>query len=77
MSAWNKLWVRDTVERTAATWAQTFLGLLIAGWTTDAIDLAVVQSAAIAAIPAALAVLKAAIARNVPGTVSPASLIDA
>lgn len=76
MSTFNKVWVRDVAERTVATWAQTFLGLLLAGWTTDAVDLTLVQSAAVAAIPAALAVLKGAIAAKVPGTVSPASLAE-
>jgi hypothetical protein len=75
MSAWNKLWLRDTVERTLATYVQAFIGLLLASAATSW-DIATVKAAAVAAVPAALAVVKAAIARNVPGTVSPASLIE-
>ena len=58
----DRAWQRDAVERTVATYAQTFLGLLVAGWASDAVDLAVIQSAAIA--------------RKVPGTISPASLAE-
>ena len=52
--------ILDTVERTLAAYATTFLGLLLA----DGFDLTSVGSlraAAIAAIPAGLSVLKAAI----------------
>ena len=72
----NSTWLRDVIERTAATYVQAFLGLLLVGWTTDTIDLSIVQAAAVAAIPAALAVLKGAIASKVPGTISPASLTE-
>lgn len=77
MSKYNKVWFRDVAERTVATWVQAFVGLLLAGWTTDTVDLSLIQSAAVAAIPAALAVVKGALAASVPGTVSPASVIDA
>jgi len=51
---------------------QSLIGLLIVSGVTD---LAAVQSAAIAAIPAALSVIKSYLAeRYAPGTVSPASL---
>lgn len=76
MSKYNRIWFRDVAERTAATYFQTFVGLLLAGWTTDAVDLSLFQSAAIAAVPAALAVLKGALAASVPSTVSPASLAE-
>lgn len=66
-------WMRDTIERTLATYVQALIGLLIASWS-GAIDLAAVQTAAWAAIPAALAVIKAAVAARVDNTVSPASL---
>ena len=72
----DRAWQRDTIERTVATYVQGFLGLVIAGWASDAVDLAMIESAAIAAVPAALAVVKAAIARKVPGTMSPASLAE-
>jgi len=72
----NRIWFRDVAERTLSTYAQSFIGLLLAGWTTDAVDLTLVQTAAVAAVPAALAVLKGALASRVPGTISPASLTD-
>ena len=63
---------RDLAERAAATYVQAFLGLLIAA---SVVDLKVIQSAAVAAIPAALSVIKSIIAEKyAPGTVSPASL---
>lgn len=52
--------ILDTIERTAAAYATTFLGLLLA----DGFDLTSVgalKAAAIAAIPAGLSVLKAAV----------------
>ena len=62
----------DLVERAVATYVQTVIGLLIVSGVTD---LAAVQSAAVAAIPAGLSVVKSVLAeRYVPGTVSPASL---
>lgn len=57
-------WLRDMIERTGATWAVGFLTLVAAGWA-DKIDLDLVQSAAWAAAPAALAVVKAAVASRV------------
>ena len=48
---------QDIAERATATYVQTFIGLLIVGWT-DTIDLAVIQTAAVAAVPAALSVIK-------------------
>ncbi|MFD0405031.1 holin [Kitasatospora sp. NPDC127116] len=53
--------VLDLVERTVATYAVAFLGLLLA----DGVDLASVgtlRAAAVAALPAALTVLKSAVA---------------
>lgn len=64
--------VRDLTERAVATYAQTFLGLLIA---SGVVDISAVKAAAVAAIPAALSVVKSLIAeRFAPGTISPASL---
>jgi hypothetical protein len=62
--------ILDTVERTLGTYAVAFLGLLLA----DGFDLTSVgalRAAAIAAIPAGLSVLKAAVGSLVgdPGTV--------
>ena len=69
-------WLRDTVERTAATFVQTFLALVLAAWQTG-VDLATVQAAALAGLAAALAVVKAAVAARWGGDVSPASLAPA
>jgi hypothetical protein len=67
------VWLKDTIERTVATYVEVLIGLLIAGWT-DHIDWSFAKTAAVAAVPAALAVAKAALAELRPGTVSPASL---
>lgn len=67
--------VRDLVERVLATYVQAFAGLLIASWS-DAVDLSTLRAAAVAAIPAALAVVKAGMARMV-GDPDTASLADA
>jgi hypothetical protein len=68
-------WLKDTAERAIATYVQVFLGLLIAGWSTDKLDLSVLSTAALAAVPALLAVIKAALAAHVDPSVSPASLV--
>ena len=62
----------DLAERAISTYVQGFLGLLIAAGVTS---LDTIQAAAVAAIPAALSVVKSLLAEKfVPGTVSPASL---
>ena len=50
----------DVAERTLWTWAESFLGLLIAApmFADGLVDLSVVETAAVAGIPAALAVVK-------------------
>ncbi|RLU81142.1 hypothetical protein CTZ27_33425 [Streptomyces griseocarneus] len=45
----------DLAERTAATYVEAFLGLLLAGTVTD---LSTAKAAAVSALPAALAVVK-------------------
>lgn len=55
----NRLFL-DTVERTVGTYAVTFLGLLLADGV-DLTNLGAVKAAAIAAVPAALSVVKAAV----------------
>lgn len=50
----------DTVERTLGTYAVAFLGLLLADGF-DLTNLSSLKAAAIAAIPAGLSVLKAAV----------------
>lgn len=51
----------DIAERAGLTYVEAFLGLLLASGTTDIVDLSTLQSAAVAAIPAGLAVVKGAI----------------
>ncbi|MFE5628485.1 holin [Streptomyces sp. NPDC056543] len=52
--------VLDTVERVVGTYAVTFLGLVLTDGF-DLTDLGAVKAAALAAVPAALSVVKAAI----------------
>ena len=54
-------YARDVAERAVATYLEAFFGLLIASWATE-LDASVITTAAIAAVPAALAVLKGAAA---------------
>ena len=68
----NTTWLRDTFERTVSTYLQAFVGLVLAAGVTS-FDVGTVKAAAVAAVPAALAVIKAALAARVPGTISPAS----
>lgn len=56
--------VLDLVERTAATYVAAFLGLLLAD-QFDLTSLSAVKAAAVAALPAALTVLKGAFATAV------------
>lgn len=61
----SRAFLADLAERTAATYVETFSGLLIAGWA-DVADLgilSVAETAGVAAVPAALAVVKAGAAR--------------
>jgi hypothetical protein len=51
----------DIAERAVLTYAEAFLGLLLAAGTTSIVDLSTLQSAAVAAIPAGLAIVKGAI----------------
>lgn len=53
--------VADVAERTVLTYLEALLGLLLAGAATDIVDFTFLQSAAIAAVPAALTVIKGAI----------------
>ncbi|WP_128977290.1 holin [Streptomyces roseicoloratus] len=52
--------ILDTVERTIGTYAVTFLGLVLADGF-DLTSVSALKAAAIAAIPAALSVVKAAV----------------
>lgn len=51
----------DIAERTVLTYVEAFLGLLLASGTTNLVTLSALESAAIAAIPAGLAVIKGAV----------------
>jgi hypothetical protein len=67
----------DVVARVARTFALSFAGLVVAGWTgvTDFRDLGdLVEAAAVASIPAALALAKALIAQRFVGGTTPALL---
>ena len=63
----TRKYLTDLAERTVATYIETLAGLLIVGWAdfgdvADFLDFG--TSAAIAAVPAALAVIKAGMARQ-------------
>ena len=60
-------YLRDLAERVASTYFQALIGLLIAsGFGVDGVlDLSLVVKAAIAALPAALSLLKGLLARSV------------
>ncbi|MFG2956354.1 hypothetical protein ACGF5O_21855 [Streptomyces sp. NPDC048291] len=51
----------DIAERSVLTYVEAFLGLLLASETTNLVALSTLESAAIAAIPAGLAVAKGAV----------------
>lgn len=51
----------DVAERTMLTYVETFLGLLLASGATDLVDLSAAKAAAVAALPAALTVVKSAV----------------
>lgn len=63
----------DVVERTLATYAVTFLGLLLASGF-DLTSLGALKSAAVAAIPAALTVIKGVLATFIGDPTSAAVL---
>ncbi|WP_236244212.1 hypothetical protein [Streptomyces sp. CC210A] len=62
----------DIAERAVLTYIEAFLGLLLASGTTNVITLSAFESAAVAAIPAGLAVFKGAVGSILgrPGTAS-------
>jgi hypothetical protein len=62
----TRKYLLDLAERTAATYLETLLGLLLVGWAdwgtvSEFLDFG--TSAAVAAVPAGLAVLKGGLAR--------------
>jgi hypothetical protein len=60
----NRRFLLDLGERTVATYAQAWAGLLLAD-STHLLSLGAARAAAIAALPAALAVIKGALAGSV------------
>ncbi|MCF1592370.1 MULTISPECIES: holin [Streptomyces] len=66
----------DVAERTVLTYVEAFLGLLLAGAVTDIVDLSVLQTASVAALPAALTVVKGAIGTRL-GQIGTASWLPA
>lgn len=70
-------YLSDLAERVGVTYVEALVGLLIAGWTNvaslgDVLTLG--RAAVVAALPAALAVVKAGLARFV-GDAADASLV--
>lgn len=64
-----KLWALDMAERAAWTALQAFLAV----WTVT--DLSSTRTAGIAALAAAISVVKSGIASRYAGTISPASMV--
>jgi len=54
-------WMRDMLERTVATYVEAFVGLVLAAEMVDGISLGVLEMAAVSALPAAWAVVKASL----------------
>ncbi|MGW2886395.1 hypothetical protein ACWDDN_13760 [Streptomyces griseoruber] len=52
--------IADIAERAVLTYVEAFLGLLLASGATNVVALSALESAAVAAIPAGLAVVKGA-----------------
>ncbi|GAA3727232.1 holin [Streptomyces tremellae] len=71
----NKPFLLDLAERTAATYVETFAGLLLAD-TTHLLNLGDARAAAVAALPAAFSVIKAALAGSI-GSAPTASALPA
>lgn len=70
-------WWADTAYRTGSTFVVAFVGQVAAVEVLETIDLSWIQNVAISSGMAALAVLKAVIARRRPPGITPASLVTA
>lgn len=77
MSQDFKTWAIDTAERTAFTFVQSFLGLIVvsATNTVDSLSVSTIEAALVSAVISALAVLKGALASRRHG-MSPASFVS-
>jgi hypothetical protein len=73
----KKFWV-DAVERVVATYVEVFLGLIIGSAFVDSgkLNMGAITAAGIAALPAALSLVKALVASRL-GDPETASLVDA
>ena len=73
-----KAWALDTAERTVFTFAQSFLGLILASASgaVEGLSASTLEVALLSAVISSLAVLKGAIAKRRDG-ISPASLLRA
>jgi uncharacterized membrane protein YdbT with pleckstrin-like domain len=71
-----KTWAKDTAERTAFTFVQSFLGLIVVSATNsvDSLSVSTLEAALVSAVISALAVLKGALASRQQG-ISPASFL--
>lgn len=61
----SKTWIKDTVERVAATFAESALGLWILTGPADTFSLSALKLIGTSAVIAAAAVLKSAIAAKI------------
>ena len=69
----NRRWVVDSAERVAATYVEAVAGLVLANMA-GVTSLDTWRTAAVAALPAAVAAVKTVAAGMVGGTMSPASI---
>lgn len=61
----SRTWLKDTIERTVATFAEAAIGVWILAGPADVFEITVLEGAASAGVIAGLAVVKAAIASKV------------
>jgi hypothetical protein len=72
--ATGRLWSMDTLERLVLTFLQTFLAAFL---TTGSYDLNTAKTAALAGVAAIVSLLMSVLAKPVPRTLTPASLVKA
>lgn len=62
----SKKFIVDLLERTVSTYFEVFIGLLLASWADlsgPVTRMAIIEKAAVAAVPSALTVVKSALAK--------------